>query len=247
MIRGTLKTIFSPWGKVLLAFITAGMSLLILLPEGTQSSIPTVDLNVLGYGSVPWEIKGIKPGDSGTRGITLRNAGSQTGKVTIWLSNVENREGDNPEAETGNKNEPGELGRYLTLKLGGDGIRPGISMPVPVNDFPKNSNAYGVITIDELKSGGEVDLFWEWNLPPSTGNEVQGDKLTFDINYLIEEVEPKPAPQPEAPKPTPAPVRSIQIIVPGVKAVERIIVEGKTIAKDISVTSTQKPITISFE
>lgn len=245
MVRRLLATVFSPWGKIILAAFMSGVALLTAIPQETHSSIPAVDLNILGYGSVPWNIEAAAPGDGGARGVTLRNVGSEAGAVTIWLSNIRSLEGLNPEPETGDTSEPGELDGYLTLRLAGSGLS-GSGAAIPVRDFPTTADAVNKITLGELKPGEDVDLVWEWRLPAATGNEVQGDQLQFNINYLIEADDTvAPVPEKPAPKPT-EPIRSIQLVVPGAKSVERIVDKTRSTAAPLTATSTVKPITISI-
>jgi len=49
----------------------------------------------------------------------LSNTGYEDGVVTIWISGIVNSEGANPESETGDTAEPGELSDYLILNVSG--------------------------------------------------------------------------------------------------------------------------------
>lgn len=166
---------------------------------------PTVDLVLGGTGAVPWAIGNVVPGDSGISTVTLSNIGSQAGMVTIWISNISNTEGANPESETGNTAEPGELSAYLTLTASGANLSTvNFSLPATIDDFPHNASDTKHIYINYLPAGGTIDLDWEWRLPPATGNDVQGDILSFTINYMLEELPPLPTPTP-TPTATPRP------------------------------------------
>ena len=72
------------------------ITVMLVLPAPAQAQ-PPVDLQLNGEGAAPWDISNLQPGDTGTKMLTLRNAGSRPGFITIWLSSIVNSEGDNPE------------------------------------------------------------------------------------------------------------------------------------------------------
>lgn len=241
MVKQWLHTIFSPWGKVVMASFMAAISLFMYLPQGTVSAVPTVQLNVLGFGSSSWNIGNIKPGDSGTRAVILHNAGSTPGKVTIWVSNVSTSKSASVDPKF--RGAP-RLDKNLTIQLTADGLTSNVRMPVIFENFPKSASAPQQITIGTLPPDGYVDLTWQWSLPARTGNEVQGDSLSFDINYMIESTAEAPA-KPVSPPPPPnltAPVRSIQLIVPGAKTVEQLVGKEQLVGGQMSVSSPEAPV-----
>lgn len=173
----------------LLLAATVGLALVGFLPATVQASTNPVDLELGGAGATPWVISNIKPGDSGTKTVELHNAGSQAGFVTIWISNIVSSEGTNPESETGDTAEPGELNNYLRLNLTADGLSTNLKLPTTINNLPHSvSGAYSIEVIP-LKAGSTVNLQWKWELPTQTGNEVQGDTISFTTNYLLQEFE----------------------------------------------------------
>lgn len=188
------NTVVKNAGKLALLLII-GLALLISLPAAVQAQDP-VDLQLGGDGATSWNIGNIKPGDSGTKTVTLHNAGYEDGLVTIWISDIVNSEGTNPESETGNITEPGELSDYLVLNLSCNGLRTNLSLPAIVNDLPQSASGPDYIKVSPLNAGDTVNLDWEWELPLQTDNEVQGDSLSFTINYLLEELPPPPPPPP---------------------------------------------------
>ena len=146
-----------------------------------------------GTGVTPWAIGDITPGDNGTVTVNLSNNGSKDGVVTIWISNISNGEGANPESETGNTSEPGELGDYLILNVSGTNLSTtNFTLPAKIDNFPQSANDTKHIYITPLKAGSTLNLQWEWQLPPDTGNDIQGDNLSFTINYMLEEL-PSPS------------------------------------------------------
>ncbi|MBE9513234.1 MAG: hypothetical protein IMY77_04205 [Chloroflexi bacterium] len=171
-----------------------GLALLGSLPTPVQAADP-VDLVLGGGGATSWNIENIMPCDSGVETVTLHNAGDEDGFVTIWISDIESTEGLNPEPETGDTSEPGELIDHLLFDL--SSIPPGrlstnISLPTTLLNLPQSFLDPNYVKIIPLNSGDTVTLDWDWELPCPTGNDVQGDCLSFDINYALEEYPPPP-------------------------------------------------------
>jgi len=156
-------------------------------PATVQAATNPVNLELGGEGATPWVISHIKPGDSGTKAVELRNTGGQDGFVTIWVSDIISTEGLNPESEMGDTAEPGEAADYMQLNLTATGLTTDISLPAIISDLPQSAVASNGIEIIPLKAGGTVNLTWEWELPAQTGNDAQGDSISFTINYLLRE------------------------------------------------------------
>ena len=172
--------------KVLLAISTA-VVLLGFSPAPVQAATNPVDLELGGEGATPWVISYIKPGDSGTKTVELHNAGTEDGFVTIWVSDIISSEGLNPESETGDTAEPGETADYLRLNLTAEGLNTNLDLPVAIGDLPQSATASNCVEIIPLKSEASIDIIWEWELPTQTGNDAQGDSISFTINYLLQE------------------------------------------------------------
>lgn len=177
-------------GKLALSLII-GLSLFGSLPATVQAETDPVpvDLVLGGEGDTPWNITNIQPGDGGTKTIELHNAGSEAGFVTIWISDIVSSEGMNPEAETGNTAEPGELTDHLILGLAADNISTNLNLPTTIGNLPHSVSDAHYIDLIPLKTGDTVDLQWQWELPAQTNNDVQGDGVSFTINYLLQEFE----------------------------------------------------------
>jgi len=145
-----------------------------------------VDLELGGEGATSWNIVNIEPGDSGIKTVELHNAGSKDGFVTIWVSDIISGEGINPESETGDITEPGEFTDYLLLDLTADGLSSNVNLPTTINNLPQSATCSDYIELIPLKAGDTVDLQWDWELPAQTGNDAQGDDVSFTINYLLQ-------------------------------------------------------------
>src|SRR3990170_4120721 len=120
-----------------LALIVA-LTLVCSLPITTKAQGAAVDLVLGGEGATSWQATNIKPGDSGTSTTTLHNAGYMDGTVTIWISNIVNTEGTNPESETGDTAEPGDLGAYLLLSISCSRLMTNISLPTKIDNMPQS-------------------------------------------------------------------------------------------------------------
>src|SRR4030042_4337341 len=177
----TIRTILA------LAFIAAYR--LGSMPAPVKAAPDPIDLELDAAGYTPILVNDIKPGDSGVKTFELRNVGTKDGLVYIWLSDVINTEGLNPESETGDTSGDGELGEYLLLNIDVEGLSTNLALPARVDDFPANAVDQMYIKVLSLKSGETRILNWYWELPYETGNMAQGDELSFTVNYLLRETE----------------------------------------------------------
>jgi hypothetical protein len=163
--------------------------LLVSLPLEVNADSGTVDLELGGEGASSWNFTNIQPGDSGTREVILHNAGSKAGLLKIWISDIVSTESENPESETGNLTEPGELTNYLQFNCSGIGLVTNIDLPAMLDELPESVSDSRYLRIDTLNANQEITLTWQWELPETTGNDVQGDSLSFTINYTLEEID----------------------------------------------------------
>lgn len=174
----------------LLLVVVIGITLLdglLTLPPARAAANP-VDLQLGGSGATSWSITNVKPGDKGTKIVELLNTGTEDGFVSIWTSDIVNSEGSNPESETGNTAEPGEFADFLEFKLIAPGLVTSLNLPVTIYNLPQSANASNYINIIPVKAGTTVVLQWNWELPIEAGNDVQGDEISFTLNYLLREV-----------------------------------------------------------
>ena len=148
-----------------------------------------IDLELDATGYTPFAIGNIIPGDRGSKTVELRNVGTEDGLVYIWLSDIIDSEGLNPDSETGDTSGDGELGEYLLLDIDTTGLSTNLGLPATVDDFPTSSTDLKFIKVISLKAGETRILDWYWSLPYDTGNMVQGDELSFTINYHLREKE----------------------------------------------------------
>ena len=139
----------------------------------------------------------LAPGASGSYTWVLTNVGNLPGFLDLSSVTVVNTEGLNPESETGDTSEPGELGANLLVELfldvNGDGNY--VSTDGDVNIFAGgapaaiNGMASALYDLDYvLAASGFVNLQLNWSLSSGTGNDVQGDIVTVGMTFELDQV-----------------------------------------------------------
>lgn len=153
--------------------------------SGTLSA-GTFDL-VLGDGDATspvtfMDVDGIVPGDSGTETLALENAGSITGYLDVRVAGVRDTAGSDGSADLADEIEVvayvdgGAAGRtYLCPTFGGS-----------ATVFSSVFVADEVHSLDYELAGDEQATFYlEWQLPAEAGNEIQGDGVGLDLEFLF--------------------------------------------------------------
>ena len=158
------------------------------IPHETYSKTYNVNLVLGGEGANGWSVDDVKPGKSGAWTVNLHNAGTECGVVYIWISDISDGEGMNPESETGNTAEPGELTPYMLFDLYSSLLSTNLSLPSTINYFPQSTADATYLKIIRLNPGETATIDWQWAFleTGSPQNEVQGDSLSFSINYTLE-------------------------------------------------------------
>jgi hypothetical protein len=151
------------------------------VPRPAQGAV--IDLVLGGSGATSWNVTGIKPGDNGVKTVTLHNAGSNPGRVTVWVTDI---------AETDYAGDGATLDDFLKLNPVGPSLTSSFPLPALVRDLPQGVTDTHSLKIAPLNGGDTVTLDWQWQFP-ETGvpqNTAQGDSLAFSINYMLEELTP---------------------------------------------------------
>jgi len=168
------------------------LALLNLSPETIQSQGP-VELDIGHDANIPWNITDVYPGSSGNATFNLINTSDTDGFVYISINDILNTEGLNPESETGNTAEPGELINFLRFNVISSEISTNVGLPATLNYFPHSVPGKNVMTIP-LNANANTTLLWEWEfaeIGPSV-NDAQGDSLSFSISFtLVDELYPE--------------------------------------------------------
>lgn len=159
---------------------------------GNKFKAGTLNLRVGGNDPTTWSvtISNIKPGDNGTIEVPFTVEGTMKGYVDVKITNIENSGGSTPEPEPTPDN--GELGsKLLVTAIQMNSWKMKWSTPKSFNylndkwwwkdgllgAFPVDGLTYTPPYTDSIK------IFWE--LPETVGNKVQGDILTFDIEFTL--------------------------------------------------------------
>lgn len=130
---------------------------------------------------------GVKPGDSGTITYNLKNEGTLDGYLDLSGISKVDTEGTNPESETGDTAEPGELSAniYVTVKIGAvqqyAGLLSGIAAAYDA-DVALAGGASTTLTIDWVVDKDNVDP-----LGQDVGNDIQGDVVTVGLTIELDQ------------------------------------------------------------
>lgn len=151
----------------------------------------TLDLSVTD-GSDPvkknYTFSDVKPGDSGSKSITLENTGNISGDLTANVSNITNNENgrNDPEVHSSDTSpKEGELGEKLDITLSGGGKTFG---PKSLDWFSDKTQNLG-----ELSEEKSIDFTIDYSLPyDSAGNEVQSDSVEFDVTFDLKQQKSNP-------------------------------------------------------
>jgi spore coat-associated protein N len=164
----------------------------------------TLDLNING-GNVAvttFTASAVAPGDSGSGNSTLANVGSMSGELDVTTSVVTNTPGAGGEFGGGS----GELGAsaqiamYLDVDQSGSWNAGdiGLQSNATTYSFPTALN-YDVIDNYASEKWDAVeatmvvaaadDIVVNWQVPASADNSIQGDSVSFDITFTLEQPE----------------------------------------------------------
>jgi hypothetical protein len=144
---------------------------------GNSFAAGTLDLK-LGSGpewtdglDEPLVVEDVRPGDVSPAPLVIgvKNTGTIGGRLSACVTNVVSEEGCNPGWETGDTGEPGELDRYLQLTVSFGGQK--------------------TVTcgLGELGPGEEGTVFISWHVPEAAGNEIIGDRVRFNVEFILEQ------------------------------------------------------------
>ena len=177
----------------LIIIVKAALALTMLtavvgFPSDSIQPQEPISLVLGGEGSTSWDIGNIKPGDSGSKTVELYNDSDSDGEIIIWISDIISSEGTDPESETGDTDEPGELSEYLLFNGSCSRLDTNLSLPVTINALPQNASDPRYMKIVPFHARETIILTWEWEFAKSDQpqNSAQGDSLSFTINYLLE-------------------------------------------------------------
>jgi hypothetical protein len=147
------------------------------------ADVPVIDLELNDGYDAPFAVENIKPGDTGSKSVMLRNVGDLDGQIAIWISNIQ---------EEDYAGDGAHLDDYLDFEVNCAEISTSISMPCSIRYLPDAPMGSDYIWVLNVRAGQTVTINWFWefreNYQPQ--NVAQGDTLGFDINYLLGDMPP---------------------------------------------------------
>lgn len=160
--------------------------------SGNNFAAGNISIDVSPYGVLPLSYSNLKPGFTELNDIEVYNNGSLDGRLYMTISNVANDDNGctEPEAADGDTScggDPdGELGSaVITMTCptcpGPWGIPPG---SYTVSDTVNNLEGVA-IDLGVIPAGTSITQYLDFNVPTSIGNEIQSDKVTFDIEWKL--------------------------------------------------------------
>jgi len=154
-------------------------------PISAKANSDAIDLKLGDEGATSWNIANIAPGDSGTKTVTLHNAGYLDGYVIIWITDIK---------ETDFAEDGAWLDDYVLFGFSSDRLNTNLNPPLRIDKFPKDATGQpNYLRINSIKAGETISLIWEWQFLYEAGNEAQGDSFSFTINYKLVGVPPPSA------------------------------------------------------
>jgi hypothetical protein len=193
--------VFKHWLPIFSSIVLVCPLLMTWQTGRAYAASPSLDLRLDAPGSIRWDIANIQPGDSAIESVNLHNDGNITGYILVWITDLIDDEGTNPESETSDISNPGELSSYIYLNIVNDGMTFGrltgyaymnTDLPISLDTFPASINQALCIANTPLYAGQSLELCWQWALSPLAGNNVQGDTVSFTINYQLTRNPPLP-------------------------------------------------------
>lgn len=146
-------------------------------------SAGTLDLQINGnnQNAQVVSVSNAKPGDSGSKMLTLSNNGTIKGNLSASF-NVTGQENGfvGPEPHTGKANGSGQLTNYLQVKINGSNGN--------INTGWHNASWYGsqnYKNFAKLSGGESTTLNVYWKIPSSTGNVIQSDSATVNATINL--------------------------------------------------------------
>lgn len=170
--------------------------------EDNTLTAGTLDLNINGGDDAvtTFDVSNVAPGDSGSGNSTLTNVGSLLGELDVATSAITNTPyagGGEFQDGTGDLGANAEIAMYLDIDMSGDvsagdiGLKsdattydPTVALDYDVIDNYDTENWNATANMSTTVSYG---FRVEWNVPTDTGNEAQGDSVSFDITFTLQQ------------------------------------------------------------
>jgi len=146
-----------------------------------------------------FSVSGKGPGDSGSGSTTLANAGDMSGELDITFSSITSTGGATGEFgdSVGNLDSVAEIAIYVDVDASGtwtDGDI-GLKSDATTYNHPTALDyatiaSYGSDSFDAIETmaiGASDDLVIMWQIPTAATNNIQGDSVSFDLTFTLEQ------------------------------------------------------------
>ena len=164
----------------------------------------TLDLNINGGNSAvtTFSVTSVAPGDTGNGSGTLANAGSLGGEFDVAFSAITNTGGSGGgefEDGVGNLGAVAEISVYIDVDQSSDWSSGDIGLKSDATTY-NHPTALDYAAIDnygsdswdaiETMAASDADDFVVmWRVPTSAGNNIQGDSVSFDVTFILEQAD----------------------------------------------------------
>jgi len=162
----------------------------------------TLDLNINGgdIAVTTLSVSDVAPGDSGSDNSTLANIGSLLGELDISTTEVTNTPGAGGTEYEGGSGELGanaELAMYIDVDQSGDWSDGDIGLKSD-NTTYNNPAALEYAIFDNyaslswnatenMSASAADDFMMLWRVPIGAGNDIQGDSVSVNITFVLEQ------------------------------------------------------------
>jgi len=148
-----------------------------------------VDLTADGS-TVLLQAAGLAPGHAGSNAVTFENSGDAAGRLLVDDTAVVDRENSllDPEKAVGDDATTGELSGALQVRLSvtyDDGTTEYLFGSAGEYVSLQSIDGANRTSDETLGAGERATVTFEWELPVSTGNEVQSDGASFDVDFVL--------------------------------------------------------------
>ena len=168
---------------------------------GTSPASGKPDLKIISDGAAAciFQLPNVAPGDSGHGSNKLVNVGSLAGELGVGFSEVINTPGTSGEYAdgSGDLGANAEIAVYIDVDASGDwnggdiGLKSdGTTYSHPTAlDYDAIDNYGGVSwnAVETMTASAADDFIVMWRIPITVGNEIQGDSVSLDITFVLEQ------------------------------------------------------------
>lgn len=162
----------------------------------------TLDLNINGgdIAVTTLSVSDVAPGDSGSDNSTLANIGSLLGELDISTTEVTNTPGAGGTEYEGGSGELGanaELAMYIDVDQSGDWSAGDIGLKTDNTTYTHPTaldyaifDNYASLSWDateNLSASASDDFRMLWQVPTGAGNDIQGDSVSVNITFVLEQ------------------------------------------------------------